>query len=210
MWISCKLRQATRITLHILYKFLMVHIYYHSLVHPALHGTPEAGEFSRTVDTILGDKRGWRAMYGKFRRIDSREVESRRRRKGAENVFTLVLIPAKELYTLYGEFENKQLSVSDLSKMTSFFNYDRWSGRVPNKSQQPLRRYREYLVNHEVGHLLRFPHPSPDALLSLVKKRVPAPVMMQQTVGILDGMSPNTWPTEFDLELPHRKFLRPY
>lgn len=58
-----------------------------------------------------------------------------------------------------------------------------------------LTAHRRYVVNHETGHALGYPHADcPEA-------NEPAPVMLQQTIG-LDGCQPNPWPSRVDLRPP--------
>lgn len=55
-----------------------------------------------------------------------------------------------------------------------------------------LSGYRRYLVNHETGHALGYPHVGCSAQGAM------APVMLQQTKG-LEGCRPNPWPARVDL-----------
>ncbi|MFC0526536.1 DUF3152 domain-containing protein [Phytohabitans kaempferiae] len=68
-------------------------------------------------------------------------------------------------------------------------NLDRWRLSVDHfvAAKVPLSTYRDYVVNHEVGHRLGHRH-------ELCPRRGrPAPVMMQQTLD-LKGCTANAWP----------------
>jgi hypothetical protein len=71
----------------------------------------------------------------------------------------------------------KNLSCAELGGTNVYLNADRWF-HGSKKSGQGVEDYRQYMVSHEIGHILGHTH-----------KKCPcvgckAPIMMQQTKGI--------------------------
>ena len=78
--------------------------------------------------------------------------------------------------------KDDSLSCATLGGKEIWLNANRWMhGAAPSKL--PLERYRQYMVSHEMGHSLGYDH--------VQCTSGPAPVMMQQTLGI-GKCSPNT------------------
>ena len=79
---------------------------------------------------------------------------------------------------------DENLSCAILGGNQMWINVDRWKYGTA-KSGQNLDGYRQYVISHEMGHILGRDHvkcPAPGR---------PAPIMLQQTLG-LHGCLPNT------------------
>lgn len=76
------------------------------------------------------------------------------------------------------------LSCAELSGTNMYLNVDRWLNGA-TKSGLDLANYRQYMVSHEVGHILGHEH------AKCTGRGNPAPIMMQQTFGI-GSCKPNT------------------
>jgi hypothetical protein len=69
------------------------------------------------------------------------------------------------------------LSCAEMNGKHLHLNFMRWtSGAAPSKLE--LKDYRQYMVSHEMGHILGFDH------VKCPGTGKPAPIMMQQTLGI--------------------------
>jgi hypothetical protein len=139
-------------------------------------GLPVDGEtFAAAVLTTLNDPRGWSAVDGvTFARTG-----------GDADIRVVLASPATTdrlcapLKTI-GEYSCGTTGAAIL-------NFSRWVNGATDFGQD-LPLYRQYLVNHEVGHVLGHRHvscPAPGAL---------APVMVQQSMST-EGCLPNGWPT---------------
>lgn len=83
------------------------------------------------------------------------------------------------------------LSCAEMNGNKIWLNADRWI-HGSTASKLPLEQYRQYMVSHEMGHSLGYDHVK-------CPGSGPAPIMMQQTLGIGKCMS-NTKLTEIDLK----------
>ncbi|MEV0425455.1 DUF3152 domain-containing protein [Micromonospora sp. NPDC050495] len=130
--------------------------------------------FGREVGAILADPRGWTGGG-----------EWRLQRVGPADPadFTVLLTTPVTRGRLCADPTDHYTSCRNGNQVV--INVARWVRGVPQFPD--LGRYRQYLLNHEVGHRLGRGHER------CPRAGGPAPVMEQQTLG-LHGCTPNPWP----------------
>lgn len=122
------------------------------------------------VTIYLNDPDGWSKYGYSFEPVSQRE-----------HVHIRLSSPAT-IQKVCGLPEN--LSCAELGGRNMYLNSDRWfHGAAPSKLS--LDDYRQYMVSHEIGHILGHGHKKCPC------KGCAAPIMMQQTKGIGD-CRPNT------------------
>ncbi len=131
--------------------------------------------FAPVVEEILSDPRGWTNADGiSLQRVTSPDAD----------VVVSLATPGTVDLLCYPLATDGDVSCAQESQ--AIINVKRWQeGAAP--SGLGLADYRRYLISHEVGHVLGHHHescPGPG---------VPAPVMVQQTLGIGE-CAPNPWP----------------
>ena len=137
-------------------------------------------DFAQAVDRTLRHERGWTAGgHWRFQRIAKGEPS-----------LNIRLATPDTVDELCGEAgADTQGYTSCRAGQDVLINLDRWTTGVPHVKD--LNTYRQYLINHEVGHGLGKGHQKCPAAGE------PAPVMLQQTLD-LDGCLANSWPRSPD------------
>jgi hypothetical protein len=131
-------------------------------------------EFAETVHRILNDARGWANDGTRFKRVDEGSVAFR------------VSLSSPDLTDAECHPLRTRGQVSCWNGQRAVINALRW-GSGADTYGADLLGYREYLINHEVGHALGHGH------VNCPDEGEPAPVMVQQTKS-LEGCVANPWP----------------
>ena len=147
---------------------------YRVLVERDIRGVPAAG-FADAVTRTLGDPRGWTAGAA---------LRLRRVGPGQRYDFTVYLATPRTRDRLCGGGPDGYTSCRNGDRVV--LNVARWVKGVPRYGA-PLKAYRQYMVNHEVGHRLGHGHER------CAGRGRAAPVMQQQTLG-LHGCRAFAWP----------------
>ena len=135
-------------------------------------------EFATAIDRILRHPRGWTAGgHWRFQRVGGKDAD----------LIIRLATPDSVDAQCAAAGANTQGYTSCRTGQYILVNLDRWYLAVPHITDLDL--YREYLINHEVGHGLGKGHEACPG------KGEVAPVMLQQTLD-LDGCRANAWPRD--------------
>lgn len=138
--------------------------------------------FAVAVHATLNDPRGWPTRGYAFERVD-----------GGDADFVVILASPALTDRLCAPLLTRG-EVSCRNGSSVILNALRWGVGIDDYAGD-IASYREYLVNHEVGHRLGRDHPPDGDIEALCATGATAPVMMQQTYGMI-GCVANAWPLD--------------
>lgn len=152
----------------------------------------DVASFAAQVEATLGDRRSW---------IGSGRLRLQRVSGADASDFTVYLATRETAGAMCARGGvNIRVGgrpyTSCRSTGKTIINLDRWRLSAPTyvAAKVPLATYRQYVLNHEVGHELGRSHQG------CGKRGGPAPVMVQQTLT-LRGCTPYAWPRRGNREL---------
>lgn len=124
-------------------------------------------KFAQEVDIYITDPNGWEGKGYEFVR-------------GSGDI----VIHLSSSAFIEKQCHLKGLSCAQMNGKHIWVNEERWKQGSP-ASKLSLEDYRQYVISHEIGHILGHNH------TKCPGKDIPAPIMMQQTKGIGE-CKPNT------------------
>ena len=135
-----------------------------------------------TIDNILNDERGWASLGYNFVYVKSTESPYIIFEKRSNTYINTKFSHRPELAGLSVTVRTPQCS-------TIYINARNWV--APPKSFDGTRTtYRQYVIQHELGHALGYIHTTPST------KDTKCPVMYQQTRGTRGICKSNPWVSE--------------
>jgi Protein of unknown function (DUF3152) len=142
----------------------MKHLTFKTVVDSDVHETygSETDSFHFLVYVYLNSPDGWTQHGYTFEHSESPDVLIR-------------LSSFKTIHESCGF--SKKLSCAELNGKKMWLNADRWF-KGARASKHDLENYRQYMVSHEMGHILGKEHTKCPC------KGCHAPIMLQQTLGI--------------------------
>ena len=141
------------------------------------------GSFSQEdrkfIARVLNDTRGWAHLGHTFLPVSGR----------APRDVVVHLTPRERMAEIYPQPHLRNMSVCDTRSHPFAIHIDRtnWE-HVPEEFEGDLTLYREYVVQHEFGHIIDRNHVAPGTDSS-----APCPPMMQQTHGTRGRCRANPW-----------------
>lgn len=121
------------------------------------------------VDATLSDPRSWTA---------NGTVAFQRVGPDAEPEFRVTLVSPLTVRQYCGYTIEVEVSCFNPAEERTFINVARWANGA-RSFDGDIGSYRQYLINHEVGHAIGFPGHDP-----CPANAAPAPIMMQQTLSL--------------------------
>jgi len=137
---------------------------------------------ARFVEQTLSDERGWSAAGHRLVRVE-------------HSADLRILLATPETAAGLCAPLDTEGRLSCRHGKNVVLNAWRWQNGA-TAYDDALIAYRRYVINHETGHALGYPHGTCSGAGQ------PAPVMLQQTLG-LGGCRPNPWPTGDDVVALH-------
>ena len=168
------------------------------------------------IDRIIQDEKGWRSLGWNFERTDGNpNYFSFGMGGGASNEpgevdVVLHRKTREEMEELFPQAHLKGLSVTDFGSrpMHIYFDAQNWAS-VPSGFEGDQEMYHQYLVQHEMGHILGYQHQLPDGSRGelevdgngkvIGRDKIKAsidkncPVMFQQSRGTKEWCRANPW-----------------